>query len=210
MSNWTGLDFLIFFIFVLNTLLGMARGATKEIISILCLSAALIFTIKFTIPLSAFINSSPLIQDVIASPMMQNFMLAIGLGQLTQAMLFTLGYCISLLICFVGIFCACEAVLSYSGVIGIFSFPYVAMDRKIGAALGCVRGYVITLVFILIYLFLSPNMTHSYFLSMFENSAKKLNTLITQQAPERYNEVLRDKDLYNSKMVIDTLKQPPR
>lgn len=205
MSNWGGLDFFIFLILLFNTLFGMARGGLREIISIMCLCAALIFTIKFTLPLSSFINSSPLMSDVIASNIVQNFMLATGLGALTTDMLIKLGYAISLLICFVGTFSVCEAVLSYTNVVQVFSFPYSFWDRKLGAALGCLRGYVFVVIFILLYLLMSHPLTSSYFINLFRASALNLSQLIVEQSPERYREVLQGSDRYNANMVLDVV-----
>src|SRR5579871_5717505 len=115
MSNWNGLDFFIFLIFFVNTMLGMSRGATKEIISLMCVSVGLIFTIKFTIPLATFFNNSPSFQNVLTASFVQNFMSFIGSSALTAGMLEQLTYCISVLVCFAGAFCAGEAVLSFTG-----------------------------------------------------------------------------------------------
>lgn len=211
MGNWSGLDFFIFLILLLNTLLGMARGATKEIIAMSCLCIALIFTIKFTIPLAAFLNQSPLIVDVIGSNVAQNFMAAIGMPPLTQEMLFHVGYCISLLICFVGVYSVCAAVLFYSNVAEMFPFPYAAINRKLGAGMGAARGFVITLILILILQHLySGAMSGSFFVNLFQNSAQKLDYLISAQAPERYKEILQDKDLYGSEQILKALDHSPQ
>lgn len=209
MSNWGGLDFFIFLILLLNTLLGMGRGANKEIISMLCLCAALIFAIKFTIPLSNFINSSPLITDVISSSFAKGFMGAIGMPPLTADMLFHVGYSISLLICFVGVFSICEAGLAYTNAVEMVSFPYAAANRSLGGSLGFVRGFVIVLIFIVIiqHLFVG-NLSNSYFMNLFGGSAQKLDSLITAQAPERYKEILQDKNLYNAEKLLQELKNP--
>src|SRR5947207_726926 len=111
MGNWNGLDFFIFLIFFVNTMYGMSRGATKEIISLMCLSVALIFTIRFTIPLTHFINSSPSINNVLTAAPIQNFMAAIGADPLNADFLSQLSYGLSVLICFVGVFSVAEAVL---------------------------------------------------------------------------------------------------
>src|SRR5205085_4360245 len=128
MNNWNGFDFLIFLILVLNTILGMARGATKEIISMMCLSMALIITIKFTVPLAGFFNSSPLISGVVSNNVVQNFMLAIGAGPLTEDLLDQIFYGLSLLVCFVGTFSICEGALNYTGFVQVFSFPYATLN----------------------------------------------------------------------------------
>jgi len=209
MSSWSGLDFFIFLIFLLNTLLGLARGAIKEIISTICLCAALVFTIQFTIPLTKFVNSSPLLTDVITSDFMQNFMKAIEMPPLTENMLLHLGYCISLLICFVGTFSICEAVLSYTNMVEVFRFPYTFINRKLSAALGATRGFVIVLVFIIIleHLF-AGSVPSSKFINLLQGSARKMDGLITAQAPERYQEILQDKNLYNQENVLNDLLQP--
>jgi len=219
MNNWNGLDFFIFLIFVANTILGMARGATKEIVSMMCLSVALIFTIKFTIPLAAFFNSSPLINDVVDSTFTQNFMAAINAGPLTANLLTELFYSISLLICFVGAFSTCEAALFFTGFVEVFSFPYATLNRKVGAALGCTRGYIITLVFLSIltlHIFKNDNnllsnnfFTNSFFVNLFQSTTKKLDDLISQQQPEKYNELYKNKNLYNEKDIYKIIKNNP-
>ncbi|HSW68580.1 MAG TPA: CvpA family protein [Gammaproteobacteria bacterium] len=206
MSSWSGLDFFIFLIFLVNTLLGMARGATKEIISSICLCAALVITLKFTIPLTKFVNSSPLITDVITSQFVQNFMRAIEMPPLTESMLLHLGYCVSLAVCFVGTFSVCEGVLAYASAVEVFTFPYATLNRKIGGGLGAVRGFVIVLVFIIIleHLYIG-DLPSSKFINLLQGSANKMDTLITEQAPERYQEILQDRNLYNQKMILKDL-----
>lgn len=217
MNNWNGIDFFIFLIFVVNTMLGMARGATREIISVMGLSAALIVTIKFTVPLTHFFNSSPLMATVVQNDVMNNFMLSIGAGPITFSLLQELFFCISMLICFVGTFSLCEATLAFPGFMEMLSFPYAALNRKVGAGLGALRGYVVTLVLLVAVMHLFKNGTNtlltnnnilagSYFAGLFQGSADKLNNLIAEQKPERYQEIYQDKNLYNEKNVIDTLK----
>lgn len=209
MSHWGGLDFFIFLILVMNTLLGMARGASKEIISMLCLCVAMIFTIKFTIPLSNFVNSSPLITDVIQSQFVQNFMQAAGMPPLTEDMVLHFGYCVSMLLCFTSIFSVCEAALAYTGIVEAYPFPYAALNRKIGGSLGAVRGFVISLVLIMIleHMFLGQ-MPPSYFVHLFEPAAQRFDQLIIQQAPEKYKEVLEYKNLYNYESILKELQNP--
>src|SRR3990167_9637606 len=185
MNSWNGLDFLIFLIFALNTIIGMQRGASKEIIAMMCLSVALIFTIKFTVPLTMFFNSSPLINDVVDNPMTQNFMIAIGAGPLTDDMLMELNYSISLLICFVGIYSITAASLNISGISEHFSFPYATLSRKVGAALGATRGYIITIIFLsILMLHLLKNniggeiISGSYFAGLFRNAAVKFDEMV--------------------------------
>lgn len=199
MNNWNGIDFFIFLIFAVNTMLGMSRGASREIISIMGLSVALIITIKFTVPLAAFFNSSPLMTSVVSTGMVQNFMKAIGAGPLTVGLLKQVFYCISLLLCFAGGFSLCEAVMSYSGFVSTLSFPYAMLDRKLGAALGCVRGYVFTLIFLVVFqlhLFANAGLPNSYFTNLFSGAAKKLDTLIIEQQPEKYKEIYEQSKLY--------------
>jgi uncharacterized membrane protein required for colicin V production len=211
MNSWNGLDFFIFLIFALNTVLGMSRGATKEIISMICLSVALIVTIKFTVPLATFFNSSPLISGVVSNNFVQNFMLQINAGPLTANLLKQLFYCISMLICFVGAFSICEAGLSVSGVTSMFSFPYETFDRKVGGSLGCVRGYVITLFLIVIlalHIYKTTNammgnnfLSGSYFVRLFMGSAIKLDNIISEQQPEQYKEIYKGSHLFNANDV---------
>src|SRR5689334_12430565 len=100
MNSWNGIDFFIFLIFVLNILLGIARGGLKEMISSFSLIVALMITIKFTIPLTEFMNASPLIQEGLTSQFVQNFMHAIDMPPLTEATVLQMNYCLSMLICF--------------------------------------------------------------------------------------------------------------
>src|SRR5258708_5877608 len=116
MDKWNGFDFFIFLIFAVNTLLGMSRAAAKEIISMMCLCVALVCTIKFTIPLASLLNKSPVIVGAISSKYVQNFMAAVDLPALNENTIYQLFYCVAFLICFVGVFSVCEAVLSSSGI----------------------------------------------------------------------------------------------
>src|SRR5579872_657038 len=209
MSGWTGLDFFIFLIFLVNTLLGMARGGMKEIISLISLCAALVIMIKFTVPLTKFLNSTPLITEVITSNFVQNFMRAIEMPPLTESMLLQVGYCISLLICFVGTFSVCDAVLAYSSMMEAFGFTMAVTNRKMGAALGSTRGFVLVLIFIIVLEHLFAGHTPaSNFINLLGGSAKKMDDLISAQAPERYLEILQDKNLYNQENVLKDLSQP--
>lgn len=201
MADWNGFDFFIVLIFAVNMLLGMSRGATKEIISMMCLSLALIFMIKFTVPLANFFNSSPLITNVVDNQLVKNFMLGIGAGPLTASLLREIFYSIALLVCFVSIFSISEAGLTYYGVQEYFTFPYATWSRKVGGALGFIRGYCIALILIAIFALhiLSRDnnfISSSYFVRLFYGSAIKLDSLISEQNPERYREIYKDKDLY--------------
>lgn len=217
MNSWNGLDFLLFLIFVFNTLLGMARGATKEIISTICVITGLIFTIKFTVPLANFLNGSPLIQNVVNTPIMQNFMNSIGAGQLTVNLLNQIAYSISILICFVGVYSICEAVLHSTGIIEAFKFPFAVMDRKLGAALGCARGYIFVLIFLVIlaqHLLQGNNskaandiISGSFFANLLQNQVIGLDNLITQQNPANYKKAYEGVNLYNANSVYQSIKQ---
>jgi len=219
MNSWNSLDFIIFLIFVTNTLLGMVRGASREIISTMCLSVALIFVIKFTVPVANFFNSSPAINDVVDNQTMQNFMIAIGAGPITASLLKEIFYSISMLICFVGSFSICEAMLSYTGFVETFSFPYATLNRKVGAALGFGRGYIFNLLFIAILaLHLLKNndvignnniVNGSFFVNLLGPSARKLDSLITGQKPESYREILQEKPAYNVEDLYKTIKNTP-
>ena len=214
MNDWNGFDFLIFLIFIVNTLLGMSRAATKEIISMASLSAALICAIKFTIPLALFFDRSPLIGDVVANRHIQSLMFSLGLNPLGEASLQEMFYSLSLLICFVGTFSVCEGVLGIFGIVEMYPFPYAMLNRKLGAALGGVRGYVISLLLIsicVLHLFKnsdSPIFMNSFFVKTFYNSAVKLDSIISGQRPEEYKEIFKDKNLYNPVEKVHELVQP--
>jgi len=209
MSSWSGLDFFIFLIFLVNMLMGMSRGGMKEIISMFALCAALVFTLKFTMPLTEFVNKSPLMSDVITSSFFQNFMKSINMPPLTEAILVQLGYCISLLICFVGAFSVCEGVLSYSGMIEAFSLPTALLNRKIGAGLGATRGFVIVLVFIIVLMHMfNGDVPSSNFVNLLQGSARKMDELISSHAPERYQEILQNAYKFNKDDIVNSLMKP--
>lgn len=215
MSHWNGLDFFIFLIFFLNTVLGMSRGATKEIISMMCLSAALIFTIRFTVPLTAFFDRSPLTQDVLSSQFIQNFMASIGADPLTGNFLHEIAFSLSVLVCFVGVFSITEAVL-ISSFAEVFSFPYAIWNRKVGAALGAIRGYVLSVMLIMLlvfHVFKTDNaemraqlISGSYFVNLFQNAAMTMDSLIGGQDVEHYHDIFKDKNLYNEKDVMSVVR----
>ncbi|VVC76703.1 hypothetical protein AQUSIP_20280 [Aquicella siphonis] len=195
MSGWNGLDFLIFIILVVNTVLGMVRGGSREAISLMCLSAALIVTIRFTVPLANLINSSPLIEGVVNNTFMQNFMQAIDAGPLTVDLLNQLGYTISMLVCFVGTFSACEAGLSMTGFLEAYGFATAVINRKLGGALGLTRGYIINLLFLsILAIHLNPGfdsrlVSGSYFAGLFSSQTLFLDKLISSQDVEKYHEL---------------------
>jgi len=211
MNNWNGLDFFIFLILTINTVLGMARGATRELISLMCLSAALIISIKFTIPLANFFNSSSLINDVVTSKIMQNFMFAINAGPMTSALLNQINYSLSLLVCFVGTFSVCEAGLGVTGFLEVFSFPFAAINRQVGGTLGFTRGYIICLIFLSIFgLHLNIGgsfFSGSFFANLFQSQAQKLDGFISSQKPENYNQLYQNQP-YNAESLYKNLSKP--
>jgi uncharacterized membrane protein required for colicin V production len=218
MNDWNSLDFFILLIFAANTILGIVRGATKEIISTMCLSIALIFTIKFTVPLAHFLNKSPIIHDVLDSSMVQNFMYVIGAGPLTKSSLHQIAYAISLLICFVGSYSVCEAMLNFSGFLEVFSFPYATLNRKLGGTLGFARGYIFNLVLIsILALHLLENsdvvsnniIKTSFFAKLLGPASIRLDSLISGQQPERYREILQEKPAYQIEDLYKHIKNVP-
>lgn len=202
MNNWNGLDFFIFLILALNTVQGMSRGTAKEIVSMMCLSIALIFAIKFTIPLANFFNSSPLIHDVIKTPMIQRFMHAIGAGSLTLTLLYETMYSISLLICFVGIFTILEAALTSTSIVQTMPLHQILINRKVSSAIGLTRGYVIGLIFLsILTLHIADTqqkfIRESFFVRLFHNQTARLDRIIRNQKPEDY------KDIYKHQPKMD-------
>ena len=213
MNSWNGLDFFVFLILALNTIRGMSRGAGLEIIALMCLSAALIFSIKFTVPLTNFLNTSPLLTSVVDNWMVKNFMHAMGAGPLTLSLLHELMYTISLLICFVSVFSITEACIAFSGYTQSLSLSGAVVNRKIGAAIGFTRGYIITLIFLSIlteHIYKGGQSSGSYFIresffvKLLENQTKKLDDVINSQNPENYQELYKDKPI-NEQQVIQQL-----
>jgi uncharacterized membrane protein required for colicin V production len=213
MSGWNGLDFLIFIILVLNTVVGMNRGGTREAISLMCLSVALIFTIKFTVPLAVFLNKSPLIEDVVNNTMMQNFMTAIDAGAITQELLYQVGYSLSLLVCFVGSFSICEAGLSMTGFLESYGFAYAMVNRKFGAALGLTRGYIISLVILsILSLHLNPGfdskfISGSYFAGLFSSQTQMFDKLISSQNVDEYHQLYKQQNIKTDE-IYKALSKP--
>ncbi len=209
MSSWSGIDFFIFLVLVMNILLGMSRGGLRETISMISLFVALIITIKFTITLTNWMNSSPLISDVLSSKIVQNFMISLDMPPLTSEMLYHLEYCLSLLICFVGAYSFCEAVLAYTNAVEAFGFSVTMINRKLGAALGTLRGCVLIMLFIVMmnHLF-EGKIPASVFMHALAKPAQTLDTLINNRAPERYKEILQDKNLYNPEPILNQLMNP--
>ncbi len=197
MNNWNGLDFFIFLILALNTIQGMSRGTAKEIISMMCLSIALIFAIKFTIPLTNFFNSSPLVHTVIKTPMVQRFMQAIGAGTLTLELLYETMYSISLLICFVGIFTILEAALTTTSIVQTLPLHQILINRKVSSAIGLTRGYIIGLIFLsILTLHIADTqqkfIRESFFVKLFHNQTARLDRIIRNQKPEDYKNLYKD------------------
>jgi len=217
MSAWNGLDFLIFLIFFANMVLGMNRGATKEIVSLMCLSVALIFTIKFTIPMQNIIMSSPLLQDVLTSETIQNFMGAIGADPLTADYVRELAFTLSVLIWFTGAFCISEA-MSVSGFVETFSFPWAVWNRKVGGAIGCTRGFVFVVILIMLcvgHVFKDSRhvgslFSGSYFVRLFTPASQRLDELIQGQEIEQYNEIYEYRNLYTPSDIEKTLGPQPQ
>lgn len=213
MNNWNGLDFFVFLILALNTFRGMSRGAGKETIALMCLSVALIFTIKFTVPITHFLIQSPTMMAALDNTMIKNFLHSIGAGPPTLSMLHELMYTISLLICFVGVFSVTEACIVYSGYAESLSFTQAVVYRKIGSAIGFTRGYIISLIFlsILTLHIFKDESTHfisgSFFVNLFDSQIKKLDELIGSQKPESYHELYKDQP-YNEQEVIKQLGAP--
>jgi uncharacterized membrane protein required for colicin V production len=212
MDNWNGLDFFVFLIFAANTILGFARGAIREVISMMGLSVSLIFAIKFTVPLANFFNQSPSISSVLDASIIQNFMQAIGAGSLTGKMLYQVCYSVSLLICFMFPFSICEGALVRSGIVEFYTFPYVWWDRKVGGALGCIRGYVLSLFLLSIlslHLFAFSEdqavMVHSFFVNLLQGPIQTFDSVISSQRPDQYQEIYKGRDLYKANEVLEKM-----
>lgn len=184
-----------------------------RIMAMMCLCAALIVTIKFTVPLATFFNHSPLINNVVDNQFMQRFMVAIGAGPITAELLQQLFYSISMLVWFVGTYSLCEGALAYSGYIQSLSLVSAAISSKLGAALGCTRGYIVSLVFLAIFtlhIFKGQDnfITGSFFARLFQSSTIRLDSLISGQRPEEYMKAFQGKDLYNSEQIMQQLGAP--
>jgi hypothetical protein len=146
-----------------------------------------------------------------------NFMNAIGAGPLTDKLLGSIFYCISLLVCFVGVFSITSAVLHFSGFQEAFNFPYATMSRKVGGGLGFVRGYIFTLIFLLIltHIFSRDNnqaintsfINSSFFARLFDSSVNKLDQIIINQNPEKYREIFEGKNLYTPEQLYQQVNE---
>lgn len=142
MADFTWIDYLIFLVFFVNTMLGLARGLYKETISIMCLIVAFIIAIKFTSPIALVLNGSQGFQDVLTV-----FTKFTSYNAATSLTLVSYG--VSLLVLFVGTFSISEAALFYAG-IELFIFPYAIIGRALGGVLGFIRGYALSVVLILV------------------------------------------------------------
>jgi hypothetical protein len=176
---------------------GMSRGTAKEIISLMCLSIALIFSIKFTIPLAHFLNTSPLLQTVLTTPMVQRFMHMIGAGALTLSLLEQMMYSISLLVCFVGIFTILEAALTTTSIVQTMPLHQILINRKVSSVIGLTRGYVIGLIFLsIITLHLVNDNTQfvreSFFVKLFYSQTRRLDHIIRHQKPDDFKEIYKN------------------
>lgn len=217
MNSWNGLDFFIFLILALNTMRGMSRGAGKEMIALMCLSAALIFAIKFTVPLASFFSKSPTLISVVENKFIASFLYSIGAGPLTLGLLNHVMYSLSLVICFVSVFSATEACIAYSGYAPSWSLTQAVVNRKIGSAIGFTRGYIITLLFLSILTlhifkdeYRMPGgdfIAGSFFVKLFESQTRIFDEMIGSQQPENYQEIYKNKPV-NEQHIIQQLNQP--
>ncbi len=215
MNNWNGLDFFVFLILTLNTIRGMSRGAGKELIALMCLSAALIFSIKFTVPLTNFLNQSPMMIAAVDNTFIKNFLHTIGAGPLTLGLSQQLMYTISLLICFVSVFSITEACITISGYAESVSMTQAVVYRKVGAAIGFTRGYIITLVFLSIltqHIFKNDQtkfVSGSFFVGLFDSQIKTFDAMIASQQPENYQELYKNQPV-NEQEIIRGLSAPEK
>src|SRR3990167_5439569 len=176
MADFTWLDYLIFGVFFLNIILGLARGLLREIIGILSLIVALLVSIKFTLPITEFLNSSDGFKSVISA--FTSFTDFNVMGPLSYI---SLG--VSFLILFVGTYSIGEAVNYYAPAFGVLMFPRMAfIDRILAASLGYIRGYVFSLVLILVVglspITLDATWTQSRLIPPLKPSADRLGNLV--------------------------------
>jgi membrane protein required for colicin V production len=174
MADFTWFDYILFLIFFLNTILGFARGVSKEIISFLSLVIALFIAVKFTTPIANVLTTSQGAEDVLA--VFTKYLSYNGSGSLNS-----LAFGLSFLILFLGIFFTGEAAIFYAN-IELFLFPFSVIGRLLGAALGFVRGYVLDVVLLLILQLTSFPMNNaweqSYFVPRLMPQVTKLAGLI--------------------------------
>jgi len=213
MNSWNGLDFFVFLILVLNTIRGMSRGAGKELIALMCLSVALIFAIKFTVPLADFLKTSPMMVAAVDNKFIANFLHTIDAGPLTLRMVKELMYTISLLICFVSVFAITEACITFSGYAESVTMTQAIAYRKIGAAIGFTRGYIISLIFLsVLTLHIFDQSTKfisgSFFVNLLGPQIRKFDDMIASQQPENYQELYKDKPISEHGMINELSGQP--
>ncbi|MDA8562014.1 CvpA family protein [Gammaproteobacteria bacterium] len=216
MESWNGLDFFVFLILLINTLRGMSRGGGKELIALMCLSAALIICIKFTVPLANFLNKSPLIISVVKNQFIANFFNSIGAGPLTADVLKQIMYSISLLLCFVSVFSVTEATIYYSGYVQTASLTQAVVSKKLGAAIGFTRGYILSLIFlsiITLHIFKDSGgiakefIDGSFFVRVLSTPTIMLDDMISSKNPVEYQKLYKDKP-YSESDLIRLLKDP--
>jgi membrane protein required for colicin V production len=143
MTDFTWLDYIIFFIYFISIVLGLARGVFRELISLGVIIVALIVMVKFTKPLTYFLYLTPGSHDVIA------FISKFAFSGWSHY-LFTLTLVIALLILFVGTLSIGEAVNHYVGPNTYLSAGISFIYRVAGGAVGLARGYVFNIIFVLI------------------------------------------------------------
>lgn len=223
MNNWNQLDFFIFLILAINFIQGLVRGATREIIALMCLCFAIIVTIKFTVPVETFLNKSPAKTIAAESEIVQNFLYsfndALNNGQqmniTPMALLNRIVFCISLVLCFTAAYSVTAAGLSVSGFVEVFSFPYAALNRKIGGALGFLRGYVVSLIVIICLMtfyaqgnnFLGSEwVKNSAFVNLlYKDPATKFFEIIKTQDPDRYRDIFENRGNFTVQDMYDKL-----
>ena len=176
MAEFTWLDFLILGVFILNTLMGFARGLTRELVSIISVIVALGVSIRFTLPITEILNSSDGFKSVILA-----FSTFTNINAMGPLSLVSLG--VSFLVLFVGTYSIGEAVNYSAATFGVIMFPaFALLDRLLAACVGFIRGYIFNMVLILI-VGLTPfsqgdPWSQSYFIPRIKPSADKLANLI--------------------------------
>lgn len=147
----TWIDYVIIGIFFINIGLGLMRGLMREIISILALIIAFVVAIKFAKPLADWIGTSPSTQDVV---IVISKRLAGGtsaeIGGLVSAGLHLFTFGLSFLLLLAGSFSACEAVVQLApfDVLAVSGMTITMFYRLLGGALGFIRGYAFSVVFL--------------------------------------------------------------
>lgn len=178
MATWV--DYVIFCIFFFSTLLGLARGLLREIISILTILVAFVIAIQFTPTLTNLLSNLQGSQDVI-------FVISKYFDTDATYSLSSLTLAISFLVLFVGTYSIGEAI-NYYATANVFMFVTLAFIYRIsGAALGFIRGYAFSIVFIFVMQLTPitqyPEWTQSYFVSQLQPAANQLGSLV--QAGEK-------------------------